>query len=50
MSTPKSKKREGTELIIAIGKIVKRVFLKKFLYIESGLLEYFVSSPANHPA
>ena len=50
MFAPKIKKRAGTEEIIAIGKTVNNVFLKKFLYIESGLLEYFVNSPANHPA
>jgi len=31
ISTPNIKKREGTEEIIAIGKIVNNVFLKKFL-------------------
>ena len=50
ISIPNIKKREGTEEIIAIGKIVNNVFLKKFLYIESGLLEYLVNSPASHPA
>ena len=50
ISIPKIKKRAGTEDIIAIGKIVNNVFLKKFLYIESGLLEYLVNSPASHPA
>ena len=47
---PKIKIREGTEQIIAMGKIVINVFLNHFLYIESGLLEYLISSPANQPA
>tara|TARA_B100000029_G_C16985710_1_gene745440 strand:- start:8 stop:220 length:213 start_codon:yes stop_codon:yes gene_type:complete len=48
--TPNIKNLAGTDEIIAIGKIVNNVFLKKLLYIESGLLEYLVNSPANQPA
>ena len=49
-SIPKINILDGTEQIIAIGKIVNKVFLNHFLYIESGRLEYFISSPANQPA
>ena len=49
-SIPKINILDGTEHIIAIGKIVNNVFLNHFLYIESGLLEYLINSPANQPA
>ena len=47
---PKINILDGTELIIAIGKIVNNVFRNHCLYIESGLLEYFNNSPASQPA
>lgn len=47
---PKINILDGTEQIIAIGNIVNKVFLNHFLYIESGLLEYLINSPANQPA
>ena len=40
----------GTDEIKAIGKIVNKDFLKKFLYIESGLFEYLINSLASQPA
>tara|TARA_B110000116_G_C16608742_1_gene478359 strand:+ start:416 stop:601 length:186 start_codon:yes stop_codon:yes gene_type:complete len=48
--TPKINILDGTEQIIAIGKIVNNIFRNHFLYIESGLLEYLINSPANQPA
>ena len=41
--------RAGSDEIIAIGKKVKTILLNFPLYIESGLLEYFVNSLASQP-
>ena len=48
-SNPKINIRDGTEQIIAIGNMVYNVLRSHCLYIESGLLEYFVTSLDSHP-